>query len=98
MPDLESEQPTEEKTDTNTAKLDENTSPHVTVVISPIKQPPVLEPIETVQEESDKREAATKPRKLLSLQYNYSDTEDEESREDRKARIVSYLYWVRGSL
>ena len=33
--------------------------------------------------------ALAKPRKLLSLQYNYSDSEDEETREDRKARIVS---------
>lgn len=30
-----------------------------------------------------------RPRKLVSLQYNYSDSEDEESREDRKARVVS---------
>ncbi|WAR22207.1 BD1L1-like protein [Mya arenaria] len=29
-----------------------------------------------------------KPRKLVSLQYNFSDSEDEESREERKARIA----------
>ena len=36
-----------------------------------------------------------KPRKLLSLQYNYSDSDDDETREERKARIVSittYMY------
>jgi hypothetical protein len=38
-----------------------------------------------------KKEVAEKPRKLLSLQYNYSDSEDEETREERKARIVSIL-------
>lgn len=27
-------------------------------------------------------------RKLISLQYNLSDSEDEESREERKARVV----------
>ena len=36
--------------------------------------------------------APAKPRKLLSLQYNYSDSEDEETREDRKARIVSFQF------
>ena len=30
-----------------------------------------------------------KPRRLISLQYNYSDSEEDESREERKARIVS---------
>ena len=30
-----------------------------------------------------------RPRKLIALQYNYSDSEDEETREERKARIVS---------
>ena len=30
-----------------------------------------------------------KPRRLISLQYNYSDSEEEETREERKARIVS---------
>lgn len=30
-----------------------------------------------------------KPRKLVSLQYNFSDDEDDETREDRKCRIVS---------
>ncbi|KAL3865183.1 hypothetical protein ACJMK2_006800 [Sinanodonta woodiana] len=29
-----------------------------------------------------------KPRKLISLQYNYSDSEGEETREERKARIA----------
>lgn len=37
-------------------------------------------------------------RKLISLQYNLSDSEDEESREERKARVVRfmvvYLYYV----
>ena len=36
-----------------------------------------------------KKEVSGKPRKLLSLQYNYSDSDDEETREERKARIVS---------
>ena len=31
-----------------------------------------------------------KPRRLISLQYNYSDSEEEESREERKARVVSW--------
>ncbi len=35
------------------------------------------------------REAEKKPRRLLALQYNYSDSEDEETRDERKARIVS---------
>ncbi|XP_053391887.1 biorientation of chromosomes in cell division protein 1-like 1 [Mercenaria mercenaria] len=35
-----------------------------------------------------KKEVAGKPRKLLSLQYNYSDSDDEETREERKARIA----------
>lgn len=30
-----------------------------------------------------------KPRKLLSLKYNYSDSDDDETREERKARVVS---------
>lgn len=30
-------------------------------------------------------------RKLISLQYNLSDSEDEESREARKARVVSLI-------
>lgn len=30
-----------------------------------------------------------KPRKLVALSYNYSDSEDEETREERKARLVS---------
>ena len=30
-----------------------------------------------------------KARRLVALQYNYSDSEDEETREERKARIVS---------
>ncbi|XP_033757338.1 serine/arginine repetitive matrix protein 2-like [Pecten maximus] len=29
-----------------------------------------------------------KPRRLISLQYNYSDSDDEETREERKARIA----------
>ena len=33
--------------------------------------------------------AVRKPRRLVALQYNYSDSEDEETREERKARIVS---------
>lgn len=37
-------------------------------------------------------------RKLISLQYNLSDSEDDESREERKARVVRfmvvYLYYV----
>ena len=37
------------------------------------------------------KHAPQKPRKLLSLQYNYSDSEDEETREDRKARFVSTI-------
>ena len=32
-----------------------------------------------------------KPRKLISLSYNYSDSDDEETREERKARIVGLL-------
>ncbi len=39
--------------------------------------------------ESPKPEKEKKPRRLLSLQYNISDSEDEETREERKARIVS---------
>lgn len=35
-----------------------------------------------------KKEVAGKPRKLLSLQYNPYDSDDEETREERKARIV----------
>ncbi len=38
-------------------------------------------PVEPVKEK--------RPRRLLALQYNYSDSEDEETREERKARIVS---------
>ena len=36
-------------------------------------------------------EVPVKPtaRRLVALQYNYSDSEDEETREERKARIVS---------
>ena len=30
-------------------------------------------------------------KKLVSLQYNYSDSDDEETREERKARIVSHM-------
>lgn len=33
-----------------------------------------------------------KPRKLIALQYNYSDSEEEETREERKARIVCILF------
>ncbi|KAJ8317158.1 hypothetical protein KUTeg_005062 [Tegillarca granosa] len=29
-----------------------------------------------------------KPRKLISLQYNYSDSDDEETREEKKARVA----------
>lgn len=33
-------------------------------------------------------------RKLISLQYNLSDSEDEESREERKARVVRFMVVV----
>lgn len=36
-----------------------------------------------------KTESPKKPRRLLALSYNYSDSENEETREERKARIVS---------
>ncbi len=35
-----------------------------------------------------------KPRKLVSLMYNYSDSEDGETRDERKARIVSLSFTV----
>ena len=35
-----------------------------------------------------------KPRRLISLQYNYSDSDEEETREERKARIVSEDTWL----
>ncbi|XP_060069493.1 biorientation of chromosomes in cell division protein 1-like 1 [Ylistrum balloti] len=40
--------------------------------------------------ENVKPQAVTpgKPRRLISLQYNYSDSDDEETREERKARIA----------
>ena len=34
-----------------------------------------------------------KPRKLLALSYNMSESDEDESREDRKARIVSMRYY-----
>ena len=52
-------------------------------------------------------EPAVKPRRLISLQYNYSDSEDDETREERKARIVSTVcnsahlslfYWLKYSV
>lgn len=57
---------------------------------SPVKMPTPVK-VEPKQERKQhlKTEVPPKPRKLLSLQYNYSDSEDEETREDRKARIVS---------
>ena len=30
----------------------------------------------------------SKPRRLIALSYNYSDSDNEETREERKARIV----------
>ncbi|CAL1526470.1 unnamed protein product [Lymnaea stagnalis] len=36
----------------------------------------------------DKSAEVVKPRKLVSLQYNYSDSDEEETREERKARIA----------
>ena len=49
--------------------------------------------VEKPEEEAEKMEASpVKPRKLISLQYNTSDSENEETREERKARIVSFLF------
>ena len=36
-------------------------------------------------------EVKPKPRKLIALQYNYSDSEDEDTRVERRARIVSNI-------
>ena len=33
-----------------------------------------------------------KPRKLVALTYNYSDSEDDETREERKARMVRLFF------
>ncbi len=49
------------------------------------------EPVQPPKVEKEK-----KPRRLLSLQYNISDSEDEETREERKARIVSVLATAEG--
>ena len=49
----------------------------------------VLSPEKAIESSVDIVGQKPPPRKLLSLQYNYSDSEDEEPREDRKARIVS---------
>ena len=38
---------------------------------------------------ADQSTSPSKPQKLISLQYNLSDSEDEETRDERKARIVS---------
>ena len=35
--------------------------------------------------------AIRKPRKLLALSYNYSDSDNEESREERRMRCVSSI-------
>lgn len=52
---------------------------------SPVKiLPPPPEP--------DEKVSPPKPRKLIALQYNYSDSEDDETREERKARVVSFQY------
>ena len=44
---------------------------------------------------ADVTQSPLKQQKLISLQYNLSDSEDEETRGERKARIVStrVLYW-----
>ncbi|KAL5021102.1 hypothetical protein ScPMuIL_000257 [Solemya velum] len=48
---------------------------------SPVKiLPPPPEP--------DEKVSPPKPRKLIALQYNYSDSEDDETREERKARVA----------
>ena len=39
--------------------------------------------------DADQSTSPSKPQKLISLQYNLSDSEDEETRDERKARIVS---------
>lgn len=43
---------------------------------------------EAVKEVSPTVATPGKPRRLISLQYNYSDSDDEETREERKARIA----------
>ncbi|KAK3610437.1 hypothetical protein CHS0354_016614 [Potamilus streckersoni] len=50
-----------------------------------IEQP---SPVKLTQPVTKKTNMPPKPRKLISLQYNYSDSEGEETREERKARIV----------
>ena len=53
---------------------------------SPFKEPVATE----VPVSDDTVTSPSKPKKLLALQYNYSDSEDDETREDRKSRMVSY--------
>lgn len=43
---------------------------------------------QTPEVKTDEGTSPHKPRKLVSLQYNYSDSEEDESREDRKSRIA----------
>lgn len=50
----------------------------VKLVQTPVRTP-LRSPVQTPE---------AKPRKLLALSYNYSDSEDEETREERKARIA----------
>ena len=50
-------------------------------------------PVKVPSKQPITEEVVKKPRKLIALQYNYSDSEDDETREERKARIVSNLDW-----
>ena len=45
-----------------------------------------------LSENKTANELTKKPRKLLSLSYKYSDSDEEETREERKVRIVSSFY------
>lgn len=71
-----------------------NTMPEETEPPLPEQQIPPLPPSKEstsappVTDDDKQNKSPSKPQKLISLQYNYSDSEDEETREERKLRIA----------
>lgn len=49
----------------------------------------VVDSVEVHKDVAAKLSKPVKAQRLIALQYNFSDSENEETREERKARIVS---------
>ena len=85
--------PPEEEAIAQAATSEEKLSPPIDQQIPPLPPNKETVPLPSATEAHDEKhnKSPSKPQKLISLQYNYSDSEDEETREERKARIVSKL-------